>query len=241
MIQNSYNHQHALSLVRADYINTPGEHLALTLSYVDYNGKMFGLSTAKVALLPFEGLERITSLTAYPLIFHPRQSTVRRTLIMQGRRFESFIGRHFAEYKDIGLGATINGRRVIYHVRASLHIPLLTRSKANNSSLTDVSSLTQTPIAASTPPGSSVYNHSPLVSGIAPRQLAPLGPGLRAARAPLPTTPRITTTPLTTAATIPTKSPKSTKSTTKPAPAQSSKNSRMRNASSRTTSSRASP
>lgn len=74
------------------------------------------MANRKLTLHAFEGLEKISELPAYPLNYHPRHKVVRRTLIARGRRFETFVGRHYAEYKDIGLGEMVDGCRRQYHV-----------------------------------------------------------------------------------------------------------------------------
>jgi len=102
--------------VRADYHHEPAEQLVLTLAYIDYNGKGFGVANSKVTLRAFEGLEKITELPVYPLIYHPRHKAIRRTLITRGRRFDTFFGRHYAEYADVALGEVVDGHRREYHV-----------------------------------------------------------------------------------------------------------------------------
>ncbi|RPA95716.1 P-loop containing nucleoside triphosphate hydrolase protein [Choiromyces venosus 120613-1] len=164
MFQSSFGHQHALSLVRADYYHKPVEQVILTLAYVDYNGKEFGLANSKVTLHTFEGLERISELPAYPLIYHPRHNVVRRTLMTRGRRFESFVGRHYAEYKDIGLGEMVNGLRKQYHINGRVIIDADTYSRFNPSrfgplkplaSLTPTNSAPASSINSRTSPGRS--------------------------------------------------------------------------------------
>ena len=65
----------------------------------DYDGKVFGEATIKIAVEKFRGAQRIDLLNAFPLQYHRDASNVRSALIECGRRLVSLMGsNHHRQY-----------------------------------------------------------------------------------------------------------------------------------------------
>ncbi|KAI9781329.1 MAG: hypothetical protein M1835_004328 [Candelina submexicana] len=73
--------------------NNGGEYFHLECCYVNFNGKAFGETSIKIAILKFRGTKRINTLEAFPLEYHPNKIEVKANLIECGRKFVSFDGR----------------------------------------------------------------------------------------------------------------------------------------------------
>lgn len=112
----SYGENRSLRLTSAAYVCGHTPSFQLQLRYVDYDGKSFGLASTSIAIYQFEGSVSITTLNAFPLSFHPKEKTIRKTLIERGRLFEGYRGRHNMEYKAIGLGEQMRSTRIQYNV-----------------------------------------------------------------------------------------------------------------------------
>lgn len=52
----------------------------LSLDLIDYNGKVFGFRNYQTDIQKYEGCLPLTSLVAYPLNLHPKQSRIREAL-----------------------------------------------------------------------------------------------------------------------------------------------------------------
>lgn len=118
----SHGENRALKLISADYVDGHTPAFQLQLTYVDYDGKFFGLASALIPIYLFEGSVGITTLNAFPLNFHPKVDTIKRTLIARGKIFEGYRGRHNMEYKAIALGETMRGIRLRYNVCSPIGI-----------------------------------------------------------------------------------------------------------------------
>lgn len=112
----THREQRALKLTKSEYVGGREAAFQLSLEYVDYDGKSFGLAEATIPIYPFQGSNKISTLNAFPLSFHPREAAVRQALIERGRKFEGYKGTHYMEYKGIGLGEVVRCRRVQYNV-----------------------------------------------------------------------------------------------------------------------------
>lgn len=112
----SHGENRALKLTSADYTGGRTPAFQLWLKYVDYDGKFFGLASTAMPIYQFEGSVGITTLNAFPLSFHPKADTIKRTLIARGKTFEGYRGRHNMEYKAIALGEPMRCTRVQYNV-----------------------------------------------------------------------------------------------------------------------------
>ncbi|KIK51129.1 hypothetical protein GYMLUDRAFT_208901 [Collybiopsis luxurians FD-317 M1] len=94
----------------------------LEASYTDFDGRKFGTADTQFQIWPFVGSAAINSLTAYPLSWHARESSVRETLIKRGRIFESFQGKHYMEYSGLALGPIINKKRVRFSINGRVMV-----------------------------------------------------------------------------------------------------------------------
>lgn len=81
----------------------------LTCKYIDFDGKKFGYSEQEVLVDDFIGTKPITSLPIYPLKYHSKRNTVRKTLISQGKRWEEHKGYHYMQYEGLALGLSEYG------------------------------------------------------------------------------------------------------------------------------------
>ncbi|KAF8522068.1 P-loop containing nucleoside triphosphate hydrolase protein [Trichophaea hybrida] len=95
-----------LRLIRANYSKPmlSEEHFSLQGWYIDYDGKTYGSAKISVEVAKFSESKKIHELDGFPLIFHPEEPTIRMEIIERGKRFHSFKGQHYCEYKGIALG-----------------------------------------------------------------------------------------------------------------------------------------
>lgn len=111
-----------MKLTSAQYITHPLPVFELSVEYVDYDGKSFCRAPSMIYIFKFEGSMKINELGAFPLSFHPQKGAIRKTLIERGKKFQGYKGRHNMEYKGIGLGETVRGKRVQYNVCGLIEI-----------------------------------------------------------------------------------------------------------------------
>jgi len=71
---------------------------AIESTCVDYNGERFGWASSTLLNPYFEGSKKITDLAAYPLMYHPNQEDVKKSLVVRGHKFASLQGVHCLEY-----------------------------------------------------------------------------------------------------------------------------------------------
>ena len=67
------------------------QYFSLEARQLDYDGKVFGEATVKIAIEKFRGAKKIDLLEAYPLQYHRHASAIKRTLIESGRAFVSML------------------------------------------------------------------------------------------------------------------------------------------------------
>ncbi|KAE9407473.1 P-loop containing nucleoside triphosphate hydrolase protein [Gymnopus androsaceus JB14] len=89
----------------------------LYITYTDYDGRKFGTVEDNFKIRPFVGSVPITSLVAYPLSWHSRESAIREALIKRGRLFEIYQGKHYMEYSGLAFGPMVMKRKI----RLSIH------------------------------------------------------------------------------------------------------------------------
>lgn len=94
----------------------------LTCTYIDFDGKKFGYSEQEVFVDDFIGTKPITSLPIYPLKYHSKRDTVRKTLISQGKRWEEHKGYHYMQYEGLALGLSEYGQVKQFHVKSRIII-----------------------------------------------------------------------------------------------------------------------
>ncbi|KAJ7887981.1 P-loop containing nucleoside triphosphate hydrolase protein [Mycena leptocephala] len=97
----------------------PAEELVwdLTCEYVDAAdsavGQRFGLATHEITIETFEGNQKITELTAYPIKYHPAVADVTRKLIHRGRQWSNLHGIHHKQYNGMASRSSEQERVVV--------------------------------------------------------------------------------------------------------------------------------
>ncbi|KAI5838547.1 hypothetical protein DFP73DRAFT_580620 [Morchella snyderi] len=129
--RSHHDQQRCLQFERGDYSGGNEPHYSLTVKYLDYDGKYFGMAQTTVPILPFEGTMDISSLAAFPLEYHPRKDAVSKFLIERGRRFEELKGCHYMEYTGVGLGEKVMCGRAQYSIRGRVMCDKATYSRIN--------------------------------------------------------------------------------------------------------------
>ena len=64
------------------------------------SGPRFGMAEMSLNILKFRGTQKITSLRAYPMQWHPRPEDMQRRLIERGRRWKDLDGVHHRFYNS---------------------------------------------------------------------------------------------------------------------------------------------
>ncbi len=90
-------------------------------SYLEYDGKAFGLGDHQVQIQAFKGHKKITSLAAYPLQYHKDPEGIRKQLIERGKKFIALQGMNYRlqngiaymKHKKSIVRFNINGRVMI--------------------------------------------------------------------------------------------------------------------------------
>ncbi|KAK2764865.1 hypothetical protein FQN54_008562 [Arachnomyces sp. PD_36] len=72
---------------------------SMKVKYFDFDGEFFGTQTQRMNIYFFEGTEAITSLSAFPLIYHEDSATIRKELIARGKLWEDHKGYHYKAYE----------------------------------------------------------------------------------------------------------------------------------------------
>ncbi|KAM0804807.1 putative AAA family ATPase [Usnea florida] len=81
-----------------------GKRYSLSCQIVDWDGEAFGLGGTQFHVWEFEGTNKITKLSAYPLEYHPNLFKVKEALIQRGKMFEELSGYHYKNYQGIAIG-----------------------------------------------------------------------------------------------------------------------------------------
>ena len=68
------------------------QYFCLEARRFDYDGKVFGEATIKIAIEKFQGAKQIDLLGAFPLQYHRNFKDIRTSLVECGRKFVSLIG-----------------------------------------------------------------------------------------------------------------------------------------------------
>ncbi|KAH7106087.1 P-loop containing nucleoside triphosphate hydrolase protein [Auriculariales sp. MPI-PUGE-AT-0066] len=126
----------AMHLVKAELSVPFGEppQWSLTVEYIDatgngaryastgqMDGPRFGLSTKQIKIYRFNGTQKITSLRAFPMVYHPRKEEMRTKLIERGKRWRDLDGIHNRFYDSVAfcvrkccyVRVTVNSRIMI--------------------------------------------------------------------------------------------------------------------------------
>ena len=80
------------------------DFLQLNVWSVDWDGTKFGQHVTYLQDYEFAGTTPITSLSAYPLEFHPEKENLMKRLVLRGKLFERFAGYHYKAYRGVALG-----------------------------------------------------------------------------------------------------------------------------------------
>lgn len=115
----------ALQLMSATKIKTPGGWAyTLICEGIDVNDsdkKGFYRYQTRLLILDFEGTEKITSLDAYPLQYHPQESELRQKFIARGTKWASLRGIHHMVY-DGTAAFKCQGKVVKYNLNSRIMI-----------------------------------------------------------------------------------------------------------------------
>jgi hypothetical protein len=68
----------------------------------DPSAQTFAKIQTRVIIPEFEGVQKISSLDAYPIQYHPGEAELRQSLIVRGRKWAQFNGIHHVSYKGMG-------------------------------------------------------------------------------------------------------------------------------------------
>ena len=80
------------------------DFLQLLCWSVDWDGTKFGRHDVYLQDYEFAGTTPISSLSAYPLEFHPEKEQLVQRLVLRGKLFERFAGYHYKAYRGVALG-----------------------------------------------------------------------------------------------------------------------------------------
>lgn len=80
------------------------DFLRLDVWSCDWDGTKFGRNNTNLDDYEFQGTTPITSLSAYPLEFHPQKDALIQRLMLRGKLFERFAGYHYMAYRGVCLG-----------------------------------------------------------------------------------------------------------------------------------------
>lgn len=73
----------------------------------------FGLGRARIHIPEFNGIKKISTLSATPMRYHPDQDSISQELVLRGRKWALFDGKHHVAYR--GIATDIEGKK--YSVR----------------------------------------------------------------------------------------------------------------------------
>ena len=116
---------------------TGAKSLEVTCSYVDYDGRKFGVAkTVTHKISEFPGSRKITELDIFPLQFHPKRDALRQHLLLRGQKRIGIKDRRFNNYQGHGLigkdssdddnttRVNFHGRVIIDHAIFDLMVPV---------------------------------------------------------------------------------------------------------------------
>ena len=75
-----------------------GVRFEISCEYVDWDGKRFGHREKDLVIQEFGGTRRISSLSAYPIRFHPRKEKLMKQLLERGKKFETYTDAKHVTY-----------------------------------------------------------------------------------------------------------------------------------------------
>lgn len=113
--------QHAYLFVD-DGINCRTKAIVLEVKFVEFDGDNFGYSDDQFEVPVFLGTAPITSLSAFPLKYHPDKEAIREKLIARGKAWEQHKGYHYKQYEGIAIGFLDDNKVKKYHVKSRIII-----------------------------------------------------------------------------------------------------------------------
>ncbi|CAG7951491.1 unnamed protein product [Penicillium nalgiovense] len=99
LLSSSHGALRAYSFAQASSENEPSETDYFAVKHVDFDGTKFGYISTVTTIPSFPGTIPITSLSFYPLRYHPEKDTVQELLISRGKKWEAYKGYHFKSYE----------------------------------------------------------------------------------------------------------------------------------------------
>lgn len=95
----------AVLLTNGDYTTACNSPVySLTCQNVDWDGSNFGYGSARYNIAAFSGTAPISSLSAFPMMYHPQKDEVTERLIARGKVFECLSGYNYKQYQGIAMG-----------------------------------------------------------------------------------------------------------------------------------------
>ena len=104
----------------------------LECRYLDFDGKLLGEVTEKLAIEEFRGARRIDRMEAFPLQHHSDREEMERHFLACGKRFVSMIGSHHCHYQGQAFFRHKNELRKLYvHSRIMIDADGFQKSNSN--------------------------------------------------------------------------------------------------------------
>ena len=99
----------------------------LYADHVDFDGSQFGYNSETFMIPMFTGTVPITSLSVFPLKYHPEKDSIRKILAARGKRWEEHKGYHFKSYNGTAISRDYNEddenlRDTKYHIKGRIII-----------------------------------------------------------------------------------------------------------------------
>lgn len=82
---------------------------SLWASFVDFDGEKLGTRKAELFVPKYAGTRQLAELTTMPLALLADADEIRAALVDRGRKFEGYVGQHFAQYDGAALRKTEQG------------------------------------------------------------------------------------------------------------------------------------
>ncbi|KAK3941972.1 ATPase [Diplogelasinospora grovesii] len=115
----------AFELTDAEYgSNQCGNFLSLNCDCVDYSGKDFGRYQERMKIPEFIGTRKITSLNAFPWLFHDNKEAVAVALTKRGEIFEKLAGHHYKAYSGSAITWDRDGNEVPIQVSGRIIVDI---------------------------------------------------------------------------------------------------------------------
>lgn len=93
----------------------------LTCQYIDFDGENLGFRNEEFKIPLFTGTSAITSLSVFPLKYHPEKDGIREALIARGKVWEEHKGYHYKQYEGTAIGF-FDEQTLKYHTKSRIII-----------------------------------------------------------------------------------------------------------------------